>query len=214
MSFTPSNRPDRPATVGDDGGSTDTTAVSPTITHYQQVSERVSAMIDEVLTVLPKLELPHPTTVKFVRANKSRPIAFLETAITAVGRRADLQAVSRLDVQAGWDTLQLHQALRPLADKLYHFAKKVDYTLDSRLALLGADALQLYYLVKGLARDPERADMLELLADLRRDLGKTAKPKRAPKPKDETAAAPATEPPATIRKKRARRKEAAVVTSL
>jgi hypothetical protein len=207
MSFTPSNRPERPATVGDDGG---TTAVTPTITHYQQLADRVSAMIDELLTVLPRLELPHPTTVNFVRTHASLPIALLETAVTAVSRQEELQVISRMDVSNGWDTLQLNQALRPVADKLYHLAKKIEYTVDSRLALLGAEVLQLYCVVKGLARDPKRADMLELMADLKRDLGRKAKPKRVRK----QVPAPAIEPAATIRAKRPRRKEAAAVTSL
>ena len=216
MSFTPSNRPDRTATAGEDGGnagSTDTTAVTPTITHYQQVADRVSAMIDELLTALPKLELPHPTTVKFVRAHASIPIPFIETAVTAVGRREELQVVSRLDVSAGWDTLQLNQALRSLSDKLFHFAKKIEYTADTRIAVVAADCLQLYYLVKGLARDPERADMLELVADLKRDLGGKGNPKRTPKKKEEpaTEVTPAAEAPPTAR---ARRKKTAVVTSL
>jgi hypothetical protein len=213
MAFNPSTRP----AVTASGGEGDTPPLSPTITHYQQVSETVDGMINEVLTVLPKLELPHPRTVTFVRGHKNIPVEFMETAIAGVARNPELQGLRKLNVATGQDTIQLNQAFRPLADKLYHFAKKLEYTLDTRLAVLAAEALQVYYLVKGMARDPEGAAMLELVADLKRDLGprggrKSAKPK--PEQEPGTGSTSLTEPPATIRKKRVRPKKVAVVTSL
>ena len=226
MSFNPSNRPGRAAVAGENGASADTTGVSPTVTHYQQMADQVSAMIDQIVPALPRLEPPHPTTVRFVRGNANLPIPFLENALAAVGRSEELQVISRLDVSAGWDTLQLNQVIQSLIDKLYHFAKKLAYTRDTRLALLGADCRQLYYLVKGLARDPERADMLELVAVLKRDLGPRGKkkakstvrkpgPALLPETEPETALMVLAEPPAANKRvKRPTGKEAPAVTSI
>jgi hypothetical protein len=202
MSFNPSNRPAR-ITVGETGP-------SPTVTHYQQLAERVNAIIDEVFAILPKLELPHPATVHFVRTHKGIRPKFMETAITGVTAKESLRAISKLDVPTGWDTLQLNQALRPMADKLYHFAKSIQYTLDTRMAILGAESLQVYYLVKGLARDPEGADMLQLAADLKRDLGRSTGPKKEAPPEEDST----TVPSAPVQAKRLRKKKLAVVTSL
>jgi hypothetical protein len=207
MSFNPSNRPER-STAGDAGP-------SPTVTHYQEVAERVDAIISEVLALLPKLEVPHPTTVQFVRTHKGIPPAFMETAIAGVAAKEDLRNTRKLDVTTGRDTLQLNQAIRPMADKLYHFAKSVQYTLDTRMAVLGAESLQIYYLAKGMARDPKGADMLELVADLKRDLGRSSSvpPKKKSEQDPVSETTPATEPSAPVQPKR-RKKKLAVVTSL
>jgi hypothetical protein len=80
-----------------------------------------------------------------------------------------------------FDTLQLNLAYRPMVDSLFNLGKNLKYTLDSRMALLAADSLQVYYLAKGMGRDPDGADMLQFAEDLKRELART-NGKKAAKP--------------------------------
>jgi hypothetical protein len=78
---------------------------TPTVTHYQQVATRFLAALDEVLAIIPDLEAEHASTANFVRSYQSIPIRFLATAISSVEQSAELQAVGKLDVKKGRDTL-------------------------------------------------------------------------------------------------------------
>jgi hypothetical protein len=181
--FTSSNRPGQPV---QSSGSQVTAAadapVSPTLTHYQQVADQADLLIDGVMAALPKLELPHPTTVRFVNGHKNVPMSFIEKVVAAVARREQLRILNKLDVTFARDMLQLDEAYRPVVDKLFHFAFGLKYTLDARRAIVAAACLQIYYLVKGFGRDPDGADMLQLAEDLGRELGRVGPRKGRQKP--------------------------------
>src|SRR5437763_747783 len=51
------------------------------------------------------------------------------------------------------------------------------FTMSSRKATLAADALQIYSIIKGLARDPGSAGIASFVANLKRDLGRRGRPK-------------------------------------
>ena len=68
-------------------------------------------------------------------------------------------------------------------------------TIASRKASLAADSLQIYDLAKGLARDPDSADIAAVVANMKRDLGKRGRPKLAA-PQSKAASAVTTAPPA------------------
>ena len=75
------------------------------------------------------------------------------------------------------DTLQFIDAFRPVSDKVTAFAKSLNDTMASRKANLAADALQVYSIAKGYARDPNSATVAALVANLKRDLGRRGRPK-------------------------------------
>jgi hypothetical protein len=186
--FTPSERPER--LISGEGGNNAAadSPQSPTLTHYQEVSDRVQALLDEAVSLIPTFQIKHPTTTKFVHGHLNVPMSFLEKVVAGVAKKTSLQAFNKLDVTFSIDTLQLNSAFRPVVDKLFNLARNLKYTLDSRVAIVTADSLQVYYLVKGLGRDPDGADMLQFAEDLKREL-KRPGPKKAVKP----ALLPATE---------------------
>jgi hypothetical protein len=175
---------------------------SPTITHYQQLADQADLLIDGIMTALPKLELPHPTTAKFVRGHQNVPIPFIEKTVAAVARREQLRLLNKVDVTFARDMLQLDEAYRPVVDKLFNFAKGLKYTLDARRAIVAAACLQMYYLIKGFGRDPEGADMLQLAEDLKRQLGRIG-PKKSARPAEilPVAELDSALQPMTLRKK-------------
>jgi len=171
MSTTRSSRPAVTTAVPPAGETPDPTAPSPTITRYQQLADDFSRALDEIVVIIPKLEITHPATADFVRSHTNVPTQFLATAIAAVEQAPQLQNLNKLEVVAARDTLQFIEAFRPVLDKVTAFADSLKFTMASRKALLTADALQIYDIAKGIARDPGAAHVASLVRNLKRDLG-------------------------------------------
>lgn len=150
---------------------------TPTVTHYQQLAAEFSAELDEIAAIIPKLEAQHVSTANFVRSHLNVPTEFLATVIAAVEQTVELQGVKKLDVATARDTLQFIEAFRPVLDKVTAFARNLQYTMNSRKASLAADALQIYDIAKGIARDPNSAAVASLVANMKRDLGRRGRPK-------------------------------------
>jgi hypothetical protein len=169
-----SSRPERPEAAAEDPGGAviipETEPPSPTLTHYQRLANEFEAALENIIKVIPKLEQPHPTTAQFVRTHRNIPIPFISTAVAGMDRHAELRPIGRNPEQSR-DTLQLDEAFRPIVDRVSHFLQNLEFTLDSRMAILGADALQAYCLAKAFGRDPGGAHMLQLAEDLKRALG-------------------------------------------
>jgi hypothetical protein len=150
---------------------------TPTVTHYQQLADEFSKALDDIAAIIPKLEAQHPATANFVRSHLNVPTEFLATAIAAVEQTPALQGVNKLDVTAARDTLQFIEAFRPVQDKVTAFANSLKFTMASRKASLAADALQIYSIAKGVARDPGAAAVASLVSNLKRDLGRRGRAK-------------------------------------
>lgn len=172
-----------------------TSTATPTITFYKQLADEFMKELDEIAPIIPQLEAAHISTVNFVRSHLNVPIEFLATAIAAVEQTPALQAVNKLDVLAGRDTLQFIEAFRPVLDKVSAFTNALKFTIASRKASLAADSLQIYDIAKGLARDPGSAAIASVVANMKRDLGKRGRPKLAAALR-KAASAATTAPPA------------------
>jgi hypothetical protein len=169
---TQSKRPTASAAEAPADGTTPETTLTPTITHYQQLADAFMKDLDEIATTIPKLEASHVSTANFVRSHLNVSNDFLATAIAAVEQTPALQGVNKLDVLAARDTLQFIEAFRPVLDKVSAFASSLKFTIASRNASLAADALQIYDIAKGVARDPGSAAVASLVANMKRDLGR------------------------------------------
>jgi hypothetical protein len=153
--------------------------VTPTVTHYQQLADSVMKALDDLSGNIPQLVASHTSTEKFVRTHVNVSVAFLGTAITVVEQTPELQAVKKLDVTVGRDTLQFIEAFRPVLDKFLATAENLRFTMMSRKAALVIEALQVYDLAKGLVRDPSSAALIPLVDNMSRDLGRRG---RTPSP--------------------------------
>jgi hypothetical protein len=176
-----SNPPNRAVTAGDAAAEPGTPSA---LTHYQQLAAEFCKQLDEIAATIPRLELTHASTANFVRSHLNVSTEFLATAIAVVEQVPELLSAKRLDIAAARDTLQFIEAFRPVADKLVSFSKSLSDTMAARKATLAADALQVYSIAKGLARDPNSAHIAALVANLKRDLGR-----RGRRPKDSTTTA-------------------------
>lgn len=153
------------------------TGPTPTVTHYQQIADDFSKALDQIVQMIPNLEITHPATANFVRSHLNVPTEFLATAIAAVEQTPQLQHTGKLDTASARDTLQFIEAFRPIQDKVTALANSLKFTMASRKATLAADSLQVYNIAKGIARDPGAAAVASLVQNLKRDLGRRGRAK-------------------------------------
>jgi hypothetical protein len=158
--------------------------ISPTVTHYQQLAAEVMVALDKIATIIPQLEAAHISAAEFVRTHQSASVKFLATATVSVEQNPELQSVNKLDVVKARDTLQYLDAFLPVLDKLSTFQKKLRFTLKARKADLTSEALQIYEIGKGLARDLKSTALASAVANMKRDYGSrnTQTPLRLRKP--------------------------------
>jgi hypothetical protein len=171
MATTP-NRQTPSADAPTDGTTPEVPIPSPTITRYQQLADQFMKDLDEIAASIPPLEASRISTVSFVRGHLNVSVNFLSTAIAAVEQTPTLNGVSGLDALSARDALQFIEAFRPVVDRVFAFASSLKFTVASRKASLTVDALQLYDIAKGVARDPRNAALASLVANMKRDLGR------------------------------------------
>ena len=163
------------AVTAADEPSPTTTPATPTVTHYQRLADDFMRNLDAIMTILPDLEEGDPAVAPPGRLNV--PFGFLSAAIAGVEQTPALQAVKKLDPAAGRDKLQFIEAFRPLHARVTIFEKVLKFAMSSRQAELTADALQIYAVAKGLARNRGSAALDALVTILKEELGRSGRPK-------------------------------------
>jgi hypothetical protein len=115
-----------------------------TITEMDRIAEQVHAAIEAVAVLIPRLEGPHPSTRRQVRAHRTVPREFIMSMIAAVDQIEELRTVDKFDVDDAREALQFIDAFRPIADQLAALTASLKFTLESRKAHAAAGALQIY----------------------------------------------------------------------
>jgi hypothetical protein len=153
-------------------------APTPTATYYQELAEGILSAINDLEAKIPQFESAHESTKSFVRSYVGVPLKFLGTAVAAVEQTPELQSLQRLDVTKAHDTLQFIDAFAQVLDRVNAFARGIAFTMSARRASLGADALQIYDITKGLSRDPGSAAIALHVENMKRALGRKGHPKK------------------------------------
>lgn len=151
----------------------------PTITEMDRVAGQVRAAVEAVSALIPKLERPHSSTRRQVRAHRTVPRKFIISMIAAVEEIEALRTLRKFDVDYARETLQFIDAFRPIADQLAALTAALRFTLESRKARVVAAGLQTYDIARGLARDEEMTPVTGHVRNLKRDLGREQKGRRA-----------------------------------
>jgi hypothetical protein len=183
-----STRPKRPRVPVNAAAAADDSTVpviTPTLTHYRELADRFTSALDDIAAILPELQPPDPQSATFVRTHQSIPLPFVLTATAGVTENRSLQNIGKLDAATAFDSLQFVEAFYPVIHKLAAFKGDLAFTVRSRQALLGRDALDVYYHAKRLAQDPENLHLIALVETLKRELGPRGKPKKAKEEKNE-----------------------------
>ncbi|MFL6248005.1 MAG: hypothetical protein ACJ74H_18425 [Thermoanaerobaculia bacterium] len=92
---------------------------TPTI--YHQLAKTFMEALDNITPAIPQPQRSHIHTLDYLRSYLNVPDAFLSTAVFAVADTPALQAVQKLNVPEGHDTLQFIEAFRPVFIKMKSF---------------------------------------------------------------------------------------------
>lgn len=142
----------------------------PTVTEMDRVAEQVRAAVEAVAALIPRLERPHSSTSRRVRAHRTVPRQFIVSLIAAVEELEELQTARTFDVDDAREALQFNDAFRPVADQLAALTAAVRFTMEWRKARVVEAGLQTYDIARGLARDEDHTLLTEYLEILKRDL--------------------------------------------
>ncbi|HEY4641397.1 MAG TPA: hypothetical protein VII75_08645 [Thermoanaerobaculia bacterium] len=143
---------------------------TPTVTEMDKIAERVRAAVDAVAELIPRLERPHPSTRKGVRAHRTVPRDFIAAMIAAVEQVEQLQVVDKFDTGDARETLQFLDAFRPVADQLAALTAALRFTMESRKARVVDAGLQTYDIARALARGEVNTPLTGHLPVLKRNL--------------------------------------------
>jgi len=143
-----------------------------TITASEALAAEVRQAIDALFQRIPRLEMPHPLTAPHVRGARTVSRQFIESMIAAVEQRPELQRLETFDLDEARETLQFNDAFRQIVDRLNTLVASINYTMEARKAKVAFDAMRTYAIAKGMARDPEGAELVPHLENLKRDLAR------------------------------------------
>lgn len=164
-----------------------------TITYYRQLAAHFLQVIDEIAVIIPRLQETVPqrisATPKPASGHRNIPLAFLGTTVDSVEKHPELQALNKLDVNRGRDTLQLIEAFRMIQDRAAAFVRDLEQVIDLRRSSLVLEALDTYAAARILARDNSNVVLSESVASMKRDLGR-----RSPRKKKTAPPSPTTPP--------------------
>jgi hypothetical protein len=153
----------------------------PTVTFYQKNADDFMKALDQVKTIIARLQPLHPLEADFVRSHLNVPAQFVDTAISIVEQSPDLQALKKMDPVKARDVLQFNQAFRPAYDRVIAVADALKDTMDTGFAEAAAESLQFYAILKPMARDAGSAELVVHVNNLKRDLGRRGRPKKTEK---------------------------------
>jgi len=162
---------------------------TPTVTQSERHAALVRKVLKEAVKRIPGLKAPHAATARRLSGHRTVPKKFIRGMMSAVDAIEELRILGKFDVNAAHAAFQFEAAFRPIADQLAFILASLNYTIDSRIAAVAADALQSYTLAKGLARDGRNRNLTTRLSALKRDLGR-----KGPR-KKKKATTPGSTPP-------------------
>lgn len=145
-------------------------------TELELFRDEILADLDAVAAKVEKFERWQFEPEEFVRAYVNVPRAFLTATVALVQHKDELAAMKKLDAAEGRETLEYLHAFATVADRFEAIGKRTRRNMRSRHARLAAQAMQMYAIVKSLARFDRQMEMSA--ADLARYLGPRGRPRK------------------------------------
>jgi len=140
---------------------------------------KLVSLLDQFEALVPGF-LPHDATDIYRVAAAARfGSDLIPPAITAVTSFAPAADRNVFDVDRGKAALLFRDALRPVAHRLLALHDGLEFTIDSRVAEAGTEALQAYAWAKAFAKSPNGAGMRPYVGEMSRVV-KRAQNRRKP----------------------------------
>jgi hypothetical protein len=164
----------------------------------QEIAGRVLAHLRAAAAEIPDFVLPHPLQNGFVRGHRTVPVEAIQQVIEAVNRSKKLQGLGKFDANQARFALEFNEAFRDVVGELKTLLKGVIFTMELQKATVAAATLQMYTIMRGLARTPSDDDELvwfiEHIGEILRPRGKGRKGKKVPRKRSKPATEAAPQP--------------------
>jgi hypothetical protein len=116
---------------------------------YDEAAARMQQALDTIASLIPIVQLTMSDTVSYIRQRLGVGLAEINQAATAAETTPSL--ASLMDVADARDMLAMHEALRPVLDRLGRVGWDLKFALDARRVKCGAEAMNVYAAAKRLA---------------------------------------------------------------
>lgn len=168
----------------------------------EEIADRVLSHLRAAAAEIPLLVYPNPLQNGFVRGHRTVPVEAIKQVIYAVDSSEKLQGLGKFDANRARVALQFNDAFRTVVAELKLLLRGVTFTMEMEKATAAAATLQMYTIMRGLARNPsdddELVSFIEQIGEILRPRGKGRKGKKVrrkrSKPATEAALSPEVEP--------------------
>jgi hypothetical protein len=160
---------------------------------YAAMAANLRMMLEAVPQVVPHWQQFHPVDAKAIRGGRAVSDAFIAEVAGNVATTSELQSLNTFDVDEANDAQRYKTAYQPIAQLLLRIGRSLQFSIDSRMSKAGTQALQTYYLAKGLGRTSKFADALDAalaMSDVLNRKGRRKKEVPQPQPAPEPTPAP------------------------
>ncbi len=161
-------------------------------TTSKEIADRVLAHLRAAAAEIPGLVYPHPKENGFVRGHRTVPVEAIKQVIEAVDRSGKLQALGKFDSNKARVALQFNDAFRTVVDEMKTLLGGVTFTMELQKATAASATLQMYTIMRGLARipsdDDELVSFIEHIGDILRPRGKGRKGQKLRRKRSKPAA--------------------------
>jgi hypothetical protein len=142
-------------------------------TFTSETATRISALLDELETLIVDFPLPEPARAGTVHANARFAGELVTPTITAVTNFEPLRSRKLFDVDGGRKALAFRDDFRPIAQRVAVLAAHIDYAVDDKLAEAAIEALQTYQWSKRATKHPDGAGLKPYVDEMQRVVEKT-----------------------------------------
>jgi hypothetical protein len=149
-------------------------------------------LLDAVIAleaIVPDLTPHDPQEIMRVVASAKFAHALIGPTITIVTSLPSLNERKLFDVERGRTALLFRDEIRPAAQRLNAFISALEFTINSRLAEAGVEALQTYEWARRASKQRQGANLIPYVQEMQRVIKKTIN--RRPKPAASTPPPPA-----------------------
>jgi len=142
-------------------------------TPTSEAAARISALLDQLETLLVDFPQPDASRAAGVRANARFAGELVTPTITAVANYEPLRSHKLFDVDGGRNALAFRDEFRPIVHRMAALMSQIDFAVDDKLAEAAMEALQTYQWSKRHAKQPDGAGLRPYVSEMQRVVEKT-----------------------------------------
>ena len=144
----------------------------------ENLANEIVADLDAITAKVARFEQATRESEENMRAFVNVPKDFMVSTVALVEQRNDLLALKKLDPVEARETLEYMYAFPMVYDRVNGLARQVKLDLKSRKARLASQCMQIYAIIKSLARDGHDPGLAAYVEILGRNLGPRGRPRK------------------------------------